>query len=264
LWISFTLNEFSLLPIEGSCFNIAKTGHTKWEKQMQSTRRQPLKMSVQNAEVGSHQHGYYPVKLTTPQGIVHCRHYRIEAAKKAAIWVGGIGGNWDTPARELYPQLCQDLMHEGVTSLRVRFRHSTDLEESVLDVLAGISYLEDAGVEAIALIGHSFGGAVVIQTAVQSEAVCAVVTLATQSYGTSAVPELASRCSLLLLHGVADPILSPLCSRYVYNLALEPKRLVFYPDATHGLDEVADEVHQMMRVWIVEQLILPRGDDSQN
>jgi hypothetical protein len=47
----------------------------------------------------------------------------------------------------------------------VRFRHPTRLEESILDVLAGINYLQSEGMKVIALTGHSFGGAVVIQAA---------------------------------------------------------------------------------------------------
>jgi pimeloyl-ACP methyl ester carboxylesterase len=211
-------------------------------------------MVFQNAEVEPRQHSYYPIELVTPQGVVHCQYYRIEATKQAVIWVGGIGGTWDTPAQGLYPRLCQDLMSDGIAALRLQFRNSTHLQESVLDVLAGIKYLENEGIEAIALIGHSFGGAVVIQAAAQAEAVRTVVTLATQSYGTDSVSALASRCSLLLLHGTNDPVLSSLCSHYVYNRALEPKRLVLYPNAGHGLDEVAGEVYQTIRAWLSEQM----------
>jgi pimeloyl-ACP methyl ester carboxylesterase len=139
----------------------------------------------------------------------------------------------------------------------VRYRYPTELVESVLDVLAGLTYLQDEGIESVALIGHSFGGAVVIQAAAQAEDVRTVVTLATQSYGADPVQELATRCSLLLLHGTADPVLTPLCSQQVYQLAIEPKQLILYPDAGHGLDEVAEEVHQVVRDWVIEQLNRP-------
>jgi pimeloyl-ACP methyl ester carboxylesterase len=213
-----------------------------------------FEMIVENAEVNPQQEGYHPVKLTTSRGPIYCRYYPVIDAQKAAIWVGGVGGDWDTPAQGLYPTLCQELTSEGIASLRVRFRYSTQLVEAVLDVLAGITFLQDEGIESIALIGHSFGGAVVIQSAVQAEDVCTVVTLATQSYGTDVTPELATRCSLLLLHGTDDPVLTPLCSQHVYQLALEPKRLILYPNAGHGLDEVAEEVHQAVRDWLIEQL----------
>lgn len=132
----------------------------------------------------------------------------------------------------------------------MRYRYSTELETSVQDILASISYLQDEGIEAVALIGHSFGGAAVIRTAALSAVVRTIVTLATQAYGTEVVPQLATQCSLLLLHGTADPVLPPSCSQWVYQLALEPKRLILYPEATHGLDEVAVDVHQVVHEWV--------------
>jgi len=202
--------------------------------------------------------GYQPLKLLTNRSHIHGRYYPVPGTHKGVIWVGGVGGGWDSPARGLYPQLCQELMQQNIASLRVRFRYSTDLEESVLDVLAGLSYLqEDEGLRAVALVGHSFGGAVVIQAAAQSPGVRTVVTLATQSYGTDPAPELATRCSLLLLHGTADSVLPPSCSQRVFQAALEPKRLILYPDANHGLDEVAAEVQQVVRDWVIQQLERP-------
>ncbi len=224
---------------------------------MQPIYDESFEMMVEDVEVGPHQEGYHPVKLITSRGFIDCRYYPVTDAQKAAIWVGGVGGDWDTPARGLYPRLCQELTSEGIASLRVRYRYPTDLVESVLDVLAGLTYLQDQGIESVALIGHSFGGAVVIQAAAQAEDVHTVVTLATQSYGADSVAELATRCSILLLHGTADPVLRPLCSQHVYQLALEPKRLILYPDAGHGLDEVAEEVHSHVRDWVIQQLNSP-------
>lgn len=217
-----------------------------------------FEMIVRDVDMGGcHEEGYHPVKLTTNLGSIQCRYYPVTDAQYAAIWVGGVGGDWDTPAQGLYPKLCQELQSDAIASLRIRFRYPTQLEEAVFDVLAGITYLEDQGIKNIALIGHSFGGAVVIQAAAQAENVTTVVTLATQGYGTDPAPELATRCSLLLLHGTNDPILTPICSQHVYEIALEPKRLILYPGATHGLDEVAAEVHQVVRDWVIEQLKRP-------
>jgi hypothetical protein len=230
---------------------------TAGEDFVQPIYDESFEMMVEHVEVGErHQEGYHPVKLTTSRGPIYCRYYPVEGAKQAAIWVGGVGGDWDTPAQGLYPTLCQELTREGIASLRVRYRYPTELVEAVLDVLAGLTFLQDEGIESIGLIGHSFGGAVVIQAASQAEDVRTVITLATQSYGADPVPDLATRCSILLLHGTDDPILTPLCSERIYKLALEPKHLILYPGATHGLDEVADQVHQVVRNWLVKQLKL--------
>lgn len=192
---------------------------------------------------------YQALQLVTTRGEVAVRCYEVSNPRFAALWVGGAGGGWDTPARGLYPRLCGELQHEHVASLRVRFRDAHDLRESVHDVLAGLVFLEAQAVERVALIGHSFGGAVVIEAAALSAAAGTVVTLATQSYGTDKVARLAPR-PLLLLHGDRDTVLPVSASQAVFERAKEPKRLVVYPGADHGLDDVADDVAEVVRVQI--------------
>ena len=224
-------------------------------KNVKPDNDETLEIVVSDIEVNPISEDYHPVKLITNRGDIECRYYRVTDAQWGAIWVGGVGGGWDTPARGLYPRLCQELMQEGIASLQLRYRHSRVLEEAILDVLAGISYLETEGIDAIALIGHSFGGAVVIQAAACVNTVVTVVTLATQSYGAAIASQLSPQCSLLLLHGLCDRILSPSCSEYVYQIAHQPKHLILYPDTDHGLDEVVEEVYQTVRNWIIEKII---------
>jgi pimeloyl-ACP methyl ester carboxylesterase len=127
------------------------------------------------------------------------------------------------------------------------------LRESALDVLAGITFLEDEGVDAVGLVGHSFGGAVVIQAAANHARVRTIVTLGTQSHGTEPVADLGPRCSLLLVHGTLDRVLPASCSRDVYALAREPRQLRLLP-AGHALDEVADDVFELVRDWLLLKL----------
>ncbi len=195
-----------------------------------------------------------PIRLITRRGDVACRFYTDTKNRYGAIWVGGAGGGWDTPANGLYPRLCSDLTGAGVASLRVRFRNPVILKETVFDILAGISFLENKGIDTIALTGHSMGGASVIQAAAQNPAVRTVVTLATQSYGVDPVTKLGPHCSILLLHGMNDKVLPADCSKYTYQIARQPKQLVFYPNAGHVLDEVADEVFHTVRKWIITEL----------
>jgi len=213
-----------------------------------------VEMGIRNIKVEPIQDGFQPIALETDRGNIDCRYYSVPGTQRGAIWVGGVGGGWDTPADGLYPRLCQELTSKAIASLRVRYRHPTILEESVLDLLAGISYLESEGIKAIALTGHSFGGAVVIQAAAIFQAVRTVVTLATQSYGAMPVSQLAPGCEILLIHGTVDRVLTPACSEYVYQVAHEPKHLILYKGADHGLDEVAEEVYQVVHDWIVEKL----------
>jgi hypothetical protein len=114
-----------------------------------------FEMRLQDVVVEPQQEEYYPVKLVTPQGSIRCRYYPVKNAEKAVIWVGGVGGGWDTPAHGLYPRLCEDLTSEAIASLRIRYRYPTELVKSVLDVLIGITYLQDEGIKYLALVGHS-------------------------------------------------------------------------------------------------------------
>ena len=198
--------------------------------------------------------GYREIAVRSPRGPVQCRWYAPHVNGAAVVWVGGIGGGWDTPAKELYPRLAERLQEEGIGSLRVRFRNATDLEEAVHDVSMGLGFLQQQGVERLGLVGHSFGGAVVIEAATTTPLARAVVTLATQSYGTDGVGELNGNCATLLIHGTRDSVLAPANSQYVHRLAHEPKRLQLYRRAAHGLDEAAEDVERIVYEWLVTHL----------
>jgi pimeloyl-ACP methyl ester carboxylesterase len=212
---------------------------------------------LESVEKGSPEAGYVSVRMTNRHGDIDGRYYAVAGAREAVIWVGGAGGAWDTPAQGLYPRLCDELRGERIASLRVRFRRPKELNESVVDVLAGVALLQREGIETMALVGHSFGGAVVIRAATHAPAVRTVVTLATQSYGTDPVDQLGPRCSILLIHGAADRVLPAACSEDVLRRAKEPKRMQLLAGANHGLGEAADEVDRVVREWLLEQIRRP-------
>jgi dienelactone hydrolase len=194
--------------------------------------------------------GYLPVTLATEQGEVECRLYNATEKTCGIICVGGAGGGWDTPAGQLYPRLCKELVSKGINGLRVRFRDPHDLQKSVFDLLSGVKYLQTKRVSVIGLIGHSFGGAVVIQAASMDQSIKAVITLASQGHGTDAASSLGPHCALLSIHGENDRILSDESSRRIFKSAKEPKKLTTYPNAGHVLDEVALEVYHEVTIWI--------------
>lgn len=204
---------------------------------------------------------YELVKLDTQRGEIVCRYYSSNThnpASVAVVYVTGVGGGWGTPAIGLYPRLCCSLARIGTDGLRVRYRHPTDLLESVFDTLAGIAFLrEEHRIKAIGLVGHSFGGAVVIQAAVQaSDIVSTLVTLATQSYGAAhVISKLKHGTSALMIHGSDDKVLPAYCSEEVYQKAHDPKQIVLCQGASHGLDEVSEEVYELVYDWLVNSLL---------
>ncbi len=182
------------------------------------------------------------------------RLYLVPDSKRGVILVGGIGGDWDTPADALYPKLGMELTHTGITVMRVRYRDPHDLTGSVHDSVAGCNYLQGLGISTLGLVGHSMGGAVVIQSALRNEAVRAVVALSTQTYGAQAVDKLGDRCAILLIHGRNDSVLPPTCSKHVHSLAHEPRKLVIYNGADHSLDSVSDMVKSEVLQWFSHYL----------
>ena len=187
------------------------------------------------------------------------RHYPAPNAVRAALWVPGAIGGWHSPAADLYPRLSREFLPEGIASLQVLYRQAAVLGECVLDLLAGLAYLEGEGIKAVSMTGHSFGGAVVIQAGAASPLTRTVVTLSTQGNGADAVTRLPDDCSILLVRGTADEILPASSSERVYARAHEPKRLVLYPGANHNLDQVAAEVYDLVHDWTLQALPAPAG-----
>ena len=218
-----------------------------------------LAITMQGIEEGKEEDGFREIALLTSRGRIDCHYYPSQTPQRSlgAVWVGGAGGGWDTPARSLFPRLCRQLAVEGIASLRPRYRLPNQLDECTLDVLAGLDLLQGTGVTGAALVGHSFGGAVAMRAAAASPIVRTVVALAAQSHGTDAAAGLGPRCSLLLIHGGADRVVPPYSSEYVHRMASEPKRLVLLPGAGHSLDEAADEVERLVREWILRELTPP-------
>ena len=192
---------------------------------------------------------------TTHHENIDCRYYYASKdAKKAVICVGG---GWDSPAGELYTKLSRSFLTNGISSLRIRYRHPTDLDECVIDVIAGIKFLEYNRIQSVGLVGHSLGGAVVIKAAAAlPNIVRTVVTLATPSYGAAeSVSQLGQEgCSILLIHGTDDDVLWPICSSYVYNKASDPKHIIMFEGAGHRLEEAAEDIYQTTYRWLLEHL----------
>ena len=164
------------------------------------------------------------IELVTSRGTITCRVHPAEG-EKAVLWVFGAGGGLGGPSGGVYTRLGGQLQPSRVTSLELDYRRPGDLEECVLDILVGLAYLEMLGKDQIVLVGHSFGGAVVINAGLISEAVIAVAALSSQTAGTNQVAKLSPK-PLLLVHGEADEVLPASCSQDIHARARDPKELI--------------------------------------
>ena len=77
--------------------------------------------------------------------------------------------------------------------------------------------------------------------------------LSSQTAGASGADKVSPK-PLLLAHGQDDTRLPPHCSQQIYDWAKEPKELVLFPGAEHGLRECKDELHDLVRDWILNKL----------
>jgi dienelactone hydrolase len=197
-----------------------------------------------------------PIRLSTERGEISCLYHEGRRNGGGVVFVGGTDGGFDGPANGIYAALANDLLADGISSLRLDFRLHVapgDVEEGTHDILAGVAFLKRKGGGRIGLVGHSYGGAVVINAAALSRDVDAVVTLSTQTAGTALAPRIAPR-PILLVHGELDTRLPPACSRYIYERAGEPKELVILQGAKHSLRQRRQELRQLLREWLVARL----------
>ena len=206
-------------------------------------------ISVQSLPLGS---DCAHVILTTSDGEIECV-FRPTSGNSGIIWVCGALGGFDGPSFGIFATSSEALQSKGISSLRLNYRFPGDFDQCVLDVLIGVHFLQQQGVDNVALVGHSFGGAVAIQAGTMSPQVKAVVGLSSQTFGAQRVNQLSPR-PLLLIHGERDRNLSVRCSQDIYNWANEPKELVIYKGCGHFLRECHDEMHDLLKNWLIDKL----------
>jgi fermentation-respiration switch protein FrsA (DUF1100 family) len=210
-----------------------------------------LELSIEGVAAHPEADGNLRVLIATSRGELRGVLHPCGEAPGAAIYVGGAMGGFQGPANDMYPRLA-DRLRAQLSGFRLHYRRPGEFEECVLDVLAGVSFLRGFGAGPIALVGHSFGGAVVIKAGELSEAVSGVAALSPQIFGTRTVERLGK--PLLLVHGMRDGVLDHAASEDIHARAMEPKRLVLYADADHSLVQSADDLDELLGSWLVEMV----------
>jgi alpha/beta superfamily hydrolase len=208
-----------------------------------------LELAIEGIAAHPEPDGNLRVLIATSRGELRAVLHPCSDAPGATIYVGGAMGGFEGPANDLYGRLANRL-RPRLSGLRVHYRRPGDFEECVLDVLAGVSFLRGFGAGPIALVGHSFGGAVVIKAGELSEAVTGVAALSSQLFGTRTVERLGK--PLLLVHGMRDGVLDYAASEDIHARALEPKRIVLYAEADHSLAQSAADLEELLAGWLVE------------
>jgi alpha/beta superfamily hydrolase len=208
-----------------------------------------LEMQIEGVAAHPEEDGNLRVMVQTSRGEIRCVLHPCKDQPGGAVFVGGAMGGFEGPS-ELYGRLANRLRSK-VTGLRLHYRQPGEFEECVLDVLAGVSLLRGLGATGgVALVGHSFGGAVVIKAGELSGQVAGVAALSPQLHGTRTVENLGK--PLLLVHGMRDGILDHAASEDIHARAVEPKRLVLYAESDHTLKQNIGDVEELLASWIPE------------
>jgi pimeloyl-ACP methyl ester carboxylesterase len=213
-----------------------------------------IKLAINEVGIGSSVDSYRPVVLHTNRGEISARFYHIPNLKHAVIFVGGSNGGYSSPAYDLYGSLADQLVSEGVSSLWIQYRDPEDMLEAIVDVMAGIMFLEQSGIEQIGLVGYGVGSSVVVQAAALAMQIKTVVCLSPQGDGIEHVTSMPEETSLLVVHGKNDLQQPYPISEYMYAKAHDPRKLVLLNGTGHMLNESSDTVQRILNSWLLKQL----------
>ena len=211
-----------------------------------------LTLRITSVEPGDEIAGARKVTIVTTRGPIPVVLHAAPEKGRAALCVSGAIGGFDGPAM-LYPRLGLTMPREQITIARLNYRAPNEFGECLVDAMAALTFLGGIGHERVALIGHSFGGAVAINAGTISPLVTTVIALSSQLAGAHVAGELAPK-PLLLIHGDADTILSHESSQALYERAGEPKTLKILPGVGHRLSEAADQVFDLVRDWLLQKI----------
>jgi alpha-beta hydrolase superfamily lysophospholipase len=211
-----------------------------------------LTLKITGVEPGDEIAGARKVTIKTTRGAIPLILHSAPEKGRAVLCVSGAMGGFNGPSM-LYPRLGLEMPKRGLTIARLDYRAPNEFGECLVDAMAALSVLRGIGNDRVALIGHSFGGAVAINAGTLSPIVTTVIALSSQLAGAHVVGELAPK-PLLLIHGGADTILSHESSQALYDRAGEPKTIRILPGVGHGLAEAQDEVFDLVSDWLLQKV----------
>ncbi len=178
----------------------------------------------------------------------------VEPTGAAIVACGGAMGGVLGPGHGLYQRLGERWAERGVTVARVGYRQPNNLDLCAHDLACGVEMVRDAGADRVVVMGHSFGGAVAIRTAViMPDSVAGVVTFATQSAGCEVAGALDGR-PLLLFHGDCDELL-PMEASHVVAAIAGHGEVVELPGDGHLLAKSDDIIVEHLDTWLPATLL---------
>jgi predicted esterase len=170
--------------------------------------------------------------------------------------VTGIDGGFLEPGDDLYEALGQWFADHGTGAIFVEYRRPGELRASTCDALAGAQFLRERGASRFALVGWSFGGAVISHTAAElGPAAQTLVGLAAQSRDTEVLERFAGR-SVYLVHDPADEnvpftAMEQIAAEVPPGVQVVARRV---EGSNHALDGLGGLLRSEIPRWVLEDL----------
>jgi hypothetical protein len=198
-------------------------------------------------------------EVYTTRGLLTVFRHRppegVGARGAAIVACGGAMGGVLGPGHGLYQRLGERWAARGVEFVRIGYREPNNLDLCSHDLACGVELARESGASRVVVMGHSFGGAVAVRTAViMPVSVAGVVTFATQSAGCEVAGALAGR-PLLLFHGDRDELLPTEASQVVAAIAGHGD-VEILPGDGHLLANSDDTIVERLDTWLPEVLDL--------
>ena len=198
-----------------------------------------------------------PLTIESERGNISCiwQAAEIDEPHTAVLFVGGADGGFMGPS-DIYEILSNLFIPLQIGVLRVDYRihqFPNDVEQGVYDANQATKWLISRGYEKILIVGHSFGGAVAIETAVQNTNIQGVIGLASQTAGAMNIASLVDT-PILLIHGDADTRLPVSCSIMLYEITTTPCQLAILEGGTHSLRQVSKEATDLIFDFVKSQI----------
>ena len=198
-------------------------------------------------------------EVYTSRGLLTVFRHRppegVEPRRAAIVACGGALGGVLGPGHGLYQRLGERWAERGVEFVRVGYREPNNLDLCAHDLACGVELARDAGADRVVVMGHSFGGAVAVRTAViMPVSVVGVVTFATQSAGCEVAGALGGR-PLLLFHGDRDELL-PVEASHVVAAIAGYGDVEILPGDGHLLAKSDDIITERLDAWLPDVLHL--------
>ena len=198
-----------------------------------------------------------PLIIKSERGNISCiwQAAEINELHTAALFIGGADGGFMGPS-DIYETLSELFIPLQIGVLRVDYRihqFPNDVEQGVYDANQAANWLISRGYEKILIVGHSFGGAVAIETAVQNSNIRGVVGLASHTAGAMNIASLVDT-PVLLIHGDADTRLPVSCSIMLYEMTSTPCQLAILESGTHSLRQVSKAARDLIFDFVKSQI----------